>query len=220
MKTVCITGISRGIGRALAGKFLKEGYLVIGTSTTGRVDFSHGQLSVVELNLTSAESIAKCAEQVVKVAPHLDILINNAGALFDDEETEVMVEKLRQTLEVNLIGTIDLTEHMLPLLSHGSHIVNISSSAGSLERTAGNKVYYPSYKISKAALNMYTRTLALRLKDEGVTVSSVHPGWVRTEMGGDDADISVEEAADGIYDTAINPPETGNFWFRGECFPW
>ena len=220
MKTVCITGISRGIGRAIAEKFLKEGCRVIGTSTTGRVDFSHGQLSVVELNLTSAESIATCAEQIANIAPHIDILANNAGALFDDEEVEVIIEKLRQTLEVNLIGTIDLTEHILPLLSHGSHIVNISSSAGSFERTTGNKLYYPSYKISKAALNMYTRTLALRLKDEGITVSSVHPGWVRTEMGGDDADISTEEAADGIYNTATNPPETGNFWFMGERFPW
>ena len=80
--------------------------------------------------------------------------------------------------------------------------------------------HYPSYKISKAALNMYTRTLALRLKESDIIVSSVHPGWARTDMGGQDADISPEEAAEGIYGVATSKPETGQFWFRGKHLPW
>jgi NAD(P)-dependent dehydrogenase (short-subunit alcohol dehydrogenase family) len=81
--------------------------------------------------------------------------------------------------------------------------------------------YYPCYKISKCALNMYTRTLASRLNEDKITVSSVHPGWVRTEMGGEDADMSPEEAAAHIYELAIKPPkESGQFWFKGEKMSW
>jgi NAD(P)-dependent dehydrogenase (short-subunit alcohol dehydrogenase family) len=79
--------------------------------------------------------------------------------------------------------------------------------------------HYPSYKISKTAINMYTRTLALRLKDQ-VTVSSVNPGWVKTDMGGEDADITPEEATENIFKFAISKPDSGLFWFNGEMMPW
>ena len=79
---------------------------------------------------------------------------------------------------------------------------------------------YPAYKISKAALNMYTRTLALELKERGVTVSSVNPGWTKTDMGGEDAPFTPEQAAQGIYQIAVSRPPTGGFWFAGESVPW
>ena len=143
--------------------------------------------------------------------------------LLDEEETSVVNEKLRATLEVNLIGTIEFTEQILPILTSGGHIINISSSAGSLNLPAEHDHYpnhYPSYKISKTALNMYTRTLAGRLEDKGIRVSSVHPGWVKTDMGGPDAEMEPAEAAEHIFRLAISQVETGQFWHKGEKFPW
>ena len=218
MKTVLITGISRGIGKAVAQKFLNEGYFVIGTSMTGEVDFAHENLKVVQLDLTKSDSISACVSSV----GNIDILINNAGVLLDGEETIVITDLLRKTLEVNLIGTIDFTEKLVSKINNGGHIVNISSSAGSLaeiETESHAKGYYPAYKISKASLNMYARTIAMRLKD--IKVSSVNPGWVKTEMGGEDAPITPVEAAEHIFKIATDANiETGQFWFKGEKYKW
>ncbi len=229
LKTVLITGISRGIGKALAQKFLAEGYKVIGTSINGKIDFGHENLTVYKLDLSKPRSIKKCVIKIFKSGVKIDIMHNNAGALFDDEETHVVIDKLQRTLTVNLFGTIDFTEQMASNINKGGHIINTSSSAGSLTDTDMKDAltshfpfHYPSYKISKCALNMYTRTLAMRLVHEKkeITVSSVHPGWVRTDMGGEDAPMLPAEAADWIYKLAISKPETGCFWFKGEKYPW
>lgn len=223
MDTVLITGVDKGIGRALAEKFLAQNYLVLGTSCADSLNYSHQNLRVFPLDLASPESIAACARAFINTGKKPKILINNAGVLLDEDATSIVVDKLRKTLEVNLIGTADFTERIIPLLENSSHIVNISSVAGSLEevgQSSHHVGYYPSYKISKAALNMYTRTLALRLKPSGITVSSVHPGWVRTDMGGPEADISPEEAAESIFKLATSQPPTGGFWFNGERVPW
>lgn len=224
MKTVLITGIGRGIGKALAQKFLAEGWSVVGTSTTGEADFYHDHLSVYKLDLSSSDSIAACAIEIHKIGRTIDILIHNAGVLLDEDETTLLPDRLRDTLEVNVIGTADLTEHLLADMAPGGHIIFISSTAGSLE-LAGHlrshyPMHYPAYKISKAALNMYMRTLATRLQKDGMTVSAVHPGWVRTAMGGEEADIPPEEAARDIYAFAITSPATGGYWYKGKSLPW
>jgi NAD(P)-dependent dehydrogenase (short-subunit alcohol dehydrogenase family) len=222
MKTVLITGVSKGIGRALMEKFLTEGYVVIGTFLSDRPE-PQANLKDFALDLGKPESIASCVTAITNFGKRIDILVNNAGILADEEETHVVVEKLRQTLEVNLIGTIDFTQRLIPLLNDGAHIVNISSTAGSLElvgKVSHFMGHYPAYKISKAALNMYTRTLALELKDRGITVSSVHPGWTKTDMGGEEADLTSEQAAEGIYQMAVSQPSTSEFWFVGKRLPW
>ena len=228
MKTVLITGASRGIGRAEAEKFLKEGYSVFGTSLDGTLPFSNENLKAFQLDLVSSESIKKCADTIISSGTKIDILINNAGALFDEDETRTVIDKLRKTLEVNLIGTIDFTEQIIPAMNKDGHILNTSSQAGSLDEAIGHledshePYHYPSYKISKCAINMYTRTLALRLHHEktGIIVSSINPGWVRTDMGGNEAPILPEEAAEHIFKLAISRPETGQFWFNGKKYPW
>lgn len=227
MKTAVITGISKGIGRSLAQRFVQEGWEVLGTSTDGQSPITDEHLSALKLDLSIPESIHAFTEAIFKTGKKIDILINNAGVLEDEEETSVKIDKLRTTLEVNLIGTIDLTEKLILSMSESGHIVNISSSAGSLERTTEKTdshfpYHYPAYKISKAALNMYTRTLAMRLKHEGrsIIVSSVHPGWVKTDIGGSDATETPDEAARQIYSFAITRPESGGFWFDGQPMPW
>jgi NAD(P)-dependent dehydrogenase (short-subunit alcohol dehydrogenase family) len=228
MKNVLITGISRGIGKATAQKFLNEGYYVIGTSVSNDVDFTHENLKVIQLDLTDSDSIRKCVDEIEVLGLKIDILDNNAGMLFDDGETHLSIEKLRETLEINLIGTADFTERLVPFMNTKGHIIFISSSAGSISETdytthSHHPNQYPAYKISKAALNMYMRTLAMRLEKEvaGIKVSSVHPGWVKTEMGGDDAPMTPEGAALHIFTTATNESiETGQFWYKGERYRW
>lgn len=249
-----ITGISRGIGKALAQKYLSVGYTVIGTSITGEVDFAKewselysDRFFIVALDLSKSQSIADCAERVGYLLAQSDakiqIYINNAAVLLDEGEPRVDIQKLRNTLEINLIGTIDLTERLLAHIAPSGHIINISSSAGSLSRL--HHPDYPAYKISKAALNMFTAYLAFRL-GEGVggaethsidshgavvssgtlpqgaiKVSSVHPGRVRTDMGGGEGDMDPPEAAEYIYQTSIDPNvQTGQFWFKGERMGW
>lgn len=218
MKTVLITGVSRGIGKALAERFLQNGDFVIGTSTKGTSDWTHENLTVLKLDLSKSESIEECAERIAALGKKIDVLINNAGIWSGAEDDPVLrMKDLRKTLEVNLFGTADFTDRILPLVNDGGHIINISSRAGSLSYV--HDAEYPDYKISKAALNMFTRMLAIRFKDK-ITVSSVHPGWVKTDMGGSDADREPEEAAEDIFKLANTHVETGQFWFQGEKFPW
>jgi len=228
MKTILITGISSGIGKALAHTFLKEGHAVIGTYLSGTIDYSHENLKTFPLDLSRPDSIASCVASLVDAGITLDILLNNAGGLFDDATTRLDIDLLRRTLEVNLIGTADFTERILTSsLARDSHVIFLASSAGSLSETdhkthSHHPNQYPAYKISKAALNMYMRTLAMRLEHEekNITVSSVHPGWVKTEMGGGEAPMTPDEAARHIYTLALSKPETGQFWFKDQKYPW
>jgi len=193
MKTVLVTGVGRGIGKALTEKFLSEGWFVLGGYFTAKPAPKKNLLSF-SLDLSSSQSISEYARAIQETGKKISILINNAGILVDDEEISVVTTKLRETLEVNLIGTIDFTEQIISLVEDGGHVINISSTAGSLGLAVSDVSHYPNhypaYRISKAALNMYTRTLSTRMKDRGIVVSSVHPGWVKTEMGGSEADIS------------------------------
>lgn len=218
MKTVLITGADRGIGKALAEKFLAEGYFVIGTSRKGTADFSNPNFTILPLDLANPDSINDCVKKIYDIKKPLDILINNAAVILEKpKSTKIDIESLKGTLEVNLIGPAHLTELLVPILNPGAHILNISSRQGSFSYPLGTST--PSYKISKAALNMFTRVLSYQLEDKAI-VSSVHPGAVKSGLAGPDADIEPQEAAEYIYGLAITKPETGQFWFKGKKFPW
>jgi len=221
MKTVVITGISRGIGKALANKFLNEGYRVIGTSTSGKVDIRNENLEIIKLDLSNQKSIALATKKIASITTKIDILLNNAGTSFDEVDEEIDVSVLRKTLEVNLLGPIDFTKRLIQYISKGGQIINTSSIMASLATDIENGVLdYPSYRISKTAVNMYTRTLASLLKKRGVIVSSIHPGWVKTDMGGEEAPREPEEAADHIFKLATTPHETGLFWYDDDKLSW
>lgn len=231
MKTVLITGIGRGIGKALADKFLAEGYFVIGTTYSSKPAPAAPvapNLKTYPLDLSSPDSVKKCADAIRVDGMKIDILVNNAGVITDDEETSLKADKLRASLEVNLTGTADFTERIIPLMPKSGHVVFVSSMAGSItdmddiEGTSHHPYFYPAYKISKAALNMYARTLAGRLAHEhfDIVVSCVHPGWVRTDMGGEDAPVLPEEAAADIFKLAVSHPQTGQFWYQGKKIAW
>lgn len=219
MKTILITGVSRGIGKATSQRFLKNGDFVIGTSTKGVANWKHKNLKIFELNLSHSNSIKNCVKKVKKLNRKIDILINNAGIVVEDEinKPTINIKYLRETIKVNLIGTINFTEKIIPLMNSKGHIINISSSAGSLN--GPYRLNYPAYRISKAALNMVTRILAIRLNGK-IIVSSVHPGRVKTDMGSSDADMEPKEAAQDIFKLANSKIQTGQFWFKRKKFPW
>ena len=219
-KVEFITGASREVGKALAEKFLKEDYLVIGTSTTGKSVIKHQNVTFLKLDLSSSKSIENCLQKVISLGKKIDILINNAGVVYEKLNgpiEDIDIAMLRKTLEINLIGTIDFTQHITSLINQGGQIINISSREGSLSQV---KMYNDAtYRISKAGLNMFTRLLALRWKEK-IIVSSVHPGWVKTDMGGPNADLDPQEAANDIFKLANSKVESGQFWFKGKIFPW
>ncbi|OGG08660.1 hypothetical protein A2154_04785 [Candidatus Gottesmanbacteria bacterium RBG_16_43_7] len=216
MKKVLITGTNRGIGLATAKKFLKEGWFVLGTSTSENEILKHANYKHYLLNLSDSESINSCANLIKKQNQQIDVLINCAGANFEPDENKMDVSILRKVLEINLIGTIDFTEHILTAIKPSGHVIAISSMMSSLVNF--NNGDCPSYRISKTALNMYIKTLADRLKT--ITVSAFDPGWVKTDMGGKDAPRMPEVPASELYSLATTAHPTGNFWFEGKIRSW
>ncbi len=219
MKTVLITGASRGIGKATAENFLAQGWLVKGTSTDG-AGWKHESVEWFVLDLADQKSIERSTHELATKGP-FDALVNNAG-IYDEsndrEDEPVSIPSLRRTLEINLIGTIDFTERMLVALHDGAHIVSLGSGWGSLTEDRSSDA--PAYSISKAGLSMYTRRLAARLASRNITVSILSPGWTQTDMGGPEATRLVTEPAAEIYTLATNNVPSGRFWERGEERTW
>lgn len=225
MKTVIITGANGGIGQATAKKFLNEGWKVFGASLTGQIDFEHENLQSIAFDLTDPKSIENTANTITKTGEKIDVLINCAGVALDSWDEGVNMDKVRKTFEVNLFGLIDFTEKILPIINRGGHIVNLSSRYGSFIMPIDDNTSI-GYRMAKASLNMYTRFLAFRLKDQNINVSSVNPGWVKTAMGFDGAtenskpDREPEEPAQEIYDLATSDVESGQFWYKGTKQDW
>ena len=226
MKTIIITGASRGIGLATAKKFLAEGWKVIGTYLNTPTPVEHPNLISIKYEQGDSQSIASAVEEIKKIAPIIDTLVNNAGVVLDLHETTADIEKIRKTFDVNLFGLIDFTEKLLPFISRDGHIINVDSNYGAFSTPIDDETS-SAYRISKAALNMYTRTLAFRTKDAEIIVSSLDPGWVKTDMGNAGAteeygspDREPEQPAEEIYNLVTNVKESGYFWKFGKKREW
>jgi NAD(P)-dependent dehydrogenase (short-subunit alcohol dehydrogenase family) len=210
--TILITGASRGIGRALAEVFAANRYHVVGTSRTGLADGTvMPGVEMLPLDLSQPATVQAFAQALQARNLRFDVLVNNAG-IGPDLDTDLPQENtLRQTLEVNLTGTLLLTELLLPLLNSNGKIVNVSSKMGSVSLCAGADSV--AYWVSKAALNMYTKVLANRLAGQA-KVAALHPGWVRTTIspGNVNGRLSAEESAAGVYDFVASNFATGVYW--------
>lgn len=220
MKTAVITGANRGIGKATAERFLRGGWRVIATSVSGE-GWEHDNVSWIQLDLADPESVARAVQVIQKGAP-FDVLINNAGVYVAEEDfpnAPIRRNNLRATLEVNVIGTIDFTEQLLGSLNPDGHIIILGSRSGALVVPEVN-TSAPSYRISKTALSMYTRLLSQRLADTKLLVSIVDPGWVKTDMGGEDAEREPQEPAEEIFTLATSLVQSGKFWREGKERTW
>ena len=212
-KTVLITGASKGIGFMLAKKFLKYGFHVIGTSTSGKIaGLEDKNFQVLQLDLANFESIESLKKIIDENESAIDILINNAG-IGPDLHT-IIPEKIsfKKTFEVNVTGTTFLTESLIENLNKDGKIINITSKMGSIELC--ERIDSAAYRMSKTALNMYTKVLSNRLADK-IKVVAIHPGWVKTTIAKSNisaAPLTPEESANGIFNFAISDFRSGIFW--------
>ena len=224
-----VTGANKGIGfevvRQLAAKqwrvFLSGRSL--DSIERAAVSLSAPSVIPVVLDVTDQESIGQAVKIVSEAVDHLDVLVNNAGILddHDDSVLNLPADRLRRMFETNTIGPLLVTQAFVPLLrkSAAARIINVSSAVGRLT-DMGPAV--SAYGISKTALNGVTGKFAAVLKRSGIAVNSVDPGWVRTEMGGNEAPRSVEQGADTIVWLATEAPQsmTGLFFRDRKPIPW
>lgn len=222
-RIVLVTGANRGIGRAIAQRFLAEGWMVIAAV---RADAGvPGGAQIERCDLRERASVDALAERVRARFGRIDVLINNAAIFEDDDASasaaEVDPEVLRRTLDVNVVGTVAVTVALLPLIPRGGRVVNLASDLGQFGKPGGMTPTMVAYSMSKAALNAYTSALANALRERAIRVDSVHPGWVKTEMGGPHARLEPEEGAERVYRVATRADgETGRFWKDDAPAPW
>jgi len=213
IKTILITGANRGLGFSLVQQFLRAGVQVFAGQYQSNSDLtelakSYSQtLTIIPLDVTQLESVSQAAVSVAKLTPALDVLINNAGVMLESRtpllELDLASLPLHETFDVNTFGPLRVVQQFLPLLENGGQklILNISSEAGSISDCWRESEF--AYSMSKAALNMQSKILQNYLKPRGIKILAVHPGWMRTDMGGADADINADEAAEGVFNLAV-----------------
>jgi NAD(P)-dependent dehydrogenase (short-subunit alcohol dehydrogenase family) len=225
-----VTGANRGLGLETARQLGERGATVLlcardlsrGEEAARGLGARSGAILPRHLDVLDPGSITSLRDAVDADFGRLDVLVNNAAILYDDWQQAAAADLavVRQAFETNTLGPWRMVEAFLPLLRKSGHprIVNVSSGAGSLTRMKGGT---PAYSVSKAALNALTRMLAAELRDAGILVNSVCPGWVATEMGGPGG-RPVNEGAAGIVRAATLPDDgpTGGFFRDGRPIPW
>ena len=220
MSTVLITGANRGIGLAFAELYSKKGFDVIAACREASSDLKKLDVKIVEnVDVSQSEVQHHLREAVGK--SKLDIVINNAGILRDEQLGKINYKTLTEQFEVNSVGPLRVTEALLPNLQSGSKIALITSRMGSIDDNTSGGRY--GYRMSKAALNIAGKSLAHDLKSLGVAVAILHPGFVQTDMVNHGGDISAETAAERLMQRIdeLTMENTGTFWHsKGEILPW
>ncbi|MDP5362002.1 MAG: SDR family NAD(P)-dependent oxidoreductase [Paracoccaceae bacterium] len=209
-KTVLITGANRGLGAALAKAAHGHAFKVIGTARkSSALDASFIDQGY-DLDLSKADSIASFCTKIVKAGHPIDFLINNAGFNPKDRKDDPTyfqstfkiayfdASNVSDSIWINALAPMTLISKLLPILADDAVVLNISSWLGSIGgKTVGGHYGYAG---SKALLNMFTRAVALELADTGRTAVALNPGWMRTDMGGDNAERSPDEVAKAVVD--------------------
>ncbi|MBF0561262.1 MAG: SDR family oxidoreductase [Alphaproteobacteria bacterium] len=227
MSSVLITGANRGIGLEFARQYAAAGWRVIATCR----DPDHARslvalgVEVRELDVTNTKAIQALASSLAGVS--IDLLINNAGVYGNEGGEQVFghldAESWIRVFQINTIAAVKMAEAFLPhlLTSRRPVIANLSSKMGSIDDNTSGGVYL--YRSSKAALNAVSKSLAIDLGHRGILVVVLHPGWVKTDMGGPQALISAEVSVQGMRDVIarLTPADSGRFLSnKGDQVPW
>lgn len=230
MLQALVTGANRGLGLEMTRQLLARGDRVVAACrhpgkalALTRLAGEHpGKLHVLPLDLADPRSIAELSREIGTLDLDIDLVVNNAGVLVEGERFGTIEAKsLRDSFAVNAEGAFLLTQALNAHLADGARVVNLSSTLGSIART--DSLYSPSYAMSKAALNMATRLLAIALRERGIVVVALSPGWVRTNMGGAGAPTNPEQAIASMLRVIdhLVPSDSGRFLSQnGETIPW
>ena len=227
-RVALVSGGNRGIGLEVCRRLAEEGLTVILGSRDeerGRqaAEGLSGEVVVRQLDVADAGSVERLAASVESDFGRLDVLVNNAAVSNDDGQSgaEADLERVGAALEANLFGAWRLSEAAIPHMRRERYgrIVNVSTGLAALEDMGGGS---PGYRISKTSLNALTRILASELRGSGILVNAVNPGWVQTDMGGQNANRTVEEGADGVVWAATLPNNgpTGGFFRDRRHVAW
>lgn len=245
-KIALVTGGARGLGLETSRQLGARGaHVIVAARNLAKAEVAAAGLrdegfaaSAIKLDVTSEADRAAAYAVIESAHGRLDILINNAGILLDSVDggtpadpppSGVLPETVRETFEANFFAPIFLTQKLLPLLrrSDAARVVNVSSIRGSLTHLSDpSSPVYPvralGYDTSKAALNAFTILLAEELRGTSIKINAVHPGWLRTTMGGGQANMSAEEGARNAihYASLGEDGPTGGFFFGDERLPW
>jgi NAD(P)-dependent dehydrogenase (short-subunit alcohol dehydrogenase family) len=238
-RVALVTGGNRGIGYAIARSLAQRGITVIlgvrdpgkGAAACSRLQNEGLDVNFELLDVTEDESTQTAVNHIEAQFGRLDILVNNAGISIDGNEKmlDVSWNTVEKTMQTNVMGPLRLCQRCIALMKAGGYgrIVNMSSTLGSLSEMADPDSAYagagtPAYRLSKAALNAITTLIAREVRDDNILVNSACPGWVRTDMGGDQAPLTPEQGADTPVWLATLPDggPTGAFYRERKQIPW
>lgn len=226
-----VTGGNRGIGLEVCRQLAQQGTRVILGSRDARKgvaaasQLNSGGLAVEtrQLDVANAQSIRECMTWVRKDVGRLDVLVNNAGIMTEEDDADPLeeIEIVRDTMQTNVYGALLLSRLAIPIMKSRRYgrIVNLSSGMGSLNEMGAG---YIGYRLSKAGINVVTRVLAAESEGMGILVNSVDPGWVQTSMGGRGASRTVQKGAETVIWLATLPDNgpTGGFFRDRKVIPW
>jgi NAD(P)-dependent dehydrogenase (short-subunit alcohol dehydrogenase family) len=227
-----VTGANRGIGFEICRQLANAGIGIVmtarnagkGQAAAKKLAGSGIAVTFRQLDVTSETAIGDAIAWMEQTYGRIDILVNNAGVMLDARGKSVLeldASTLRDTLETNLVAPLRLSQAAILLMRQHRYgrIVNLSSTLGQLAAMGSGT---PAYRISKTALNSLTRVLAAENMDNNIKINSMHPGWVRTDMGGTSAPKSVAEGADTAVWLATLPDDgpTGGFFSERKPIPW
>jgi len=223
-KTVLITGANRGIGLEFVKQYKQAGYRVIGTARKPEKAAELKSLGarVEQLDVTDPESISALADSLKDV--QIDILLNNAGVRGDRSATldTLDFDRIEHTFAVNTFGPMRVTQALYKNMqrSDTKKIIQISSIMGSIQNSGGGDY---DYRASKTALNMLNKSLAAELAAAGYISVVLHPGWVKTDLGGANARLTTTESVTGMIEVIeqLDAKDNAHFYdYQGQEIPW
>lgn len=212
-KIVLITGANKGLGKETARQLALLGYTVViaardiksGDAVVTELRSLDCDAHALKLDVTNPEDISNCVNYIETTFGKLDVLVNNAGVVLEWDGNPTSADKIRQTLEVNLIAPFAITEALVPLLSLSTdaRVINQSSILGSIDTAEKmwedvSKFMSVGYATSKTGLNMLTQIQSKTFAEKGILVAASHPGWVKTDLGTAEAPMEVKEGASTV----------------------
>lgn len=236
MRVALVTGANKGLGFETARQLASNNFKVYlgarneekGLAAEAELKKAGLDVVFVKLDVTKTADIRNAVDQIKETDGTIDVLVNNAGVFLeslhsDPKESSILKVDpviILKTIETNTMGPLKLIQSILPLMLEKGEgrIINISSGMGALEDMGA---YWPGYRMSKTALNTLTAMTAKEVEGTNICVNSVCPGWVRTDMGGENANLSVEEGVETtLWLATMDNPPSGEFLRGKSTIAW